>query len=158
MKFILIVFVLTIASHTTKVLAKNPRVIRPVKKSLATINYAGFVIDKSAIIELYTGDDTDLIENGDIVSIDKNDHLFVAVRDRNNELTFELLDNDFRELKLINRPCWYNGKIYAHGKIIAVDPGKWLMTRSGLPVMLRPGSFLVCKDGTLHSHEIVIRY
>lgn len=56
---------------------------------------------------------------------------------------------------MINRPCWYNGKIYAHCKIIAVDPAL-SMKRSGLPVMLRAGSFLVCKDSTLNSYEIVI--
>jgi hypothetical protein len=116
-----------------------------------------YMIDPSDVIFLQSGDSTDQIENGDIFSLDNNEELYVAVRDINDRLTYESLAQDFEITPNFKRPCLYNGKVYAHGQIIAVDPGRWLNYR-GFPVMLRPGKMLVCRNGVLHEYEVRPRY
>lgn len=158
MKFILLTMIIA-TSIIQNVDAKVPRFYK--SKNIFSIKQTQlikeFQINPEFIVKLKSGDSTDKIENGDILAIDNNDELFVAVRDINDELTIEILTSDFELDPEFKRPCIYNGKLYAHGQVIAVDPGLFLNYR-GFPVMLRPGKMLVCRDGVLHDYEIRPRY
>lgn len=158
MKFIFMTIILT-ASIIQNSDAKVPRFEKSknIFSTKQTQLIKEFQINSELIIKLKSGDSTDKIENGDILAIDNNDDLFVALRDFNDELTIEPISGDFEFDPEFKRPCVYDGKVFAHGQIIAVDPGLFLNYR-GFPVMLRPGKMVVCKDGTLYEYEIRPNY
>ena len=91
--------------------------------------------------------------NNEVQEVRQGNGRHINVSDQRDLLNLDDNEHLIDRVRFVKKPCFYKGKFYSHGQIIAVDPGQWIIWR-GEVYTARPGKMLRCDNGKLKSYEI----
>jgi hypothetical protein len=106
-----------------------------------------------SIKEINDGDQLSKVDKESFFKIKHQSGICQAIKSIHGNISIKCTSIGDRIIQRFKMPCIYDEKIYAHGSIIPVSPGRWIYYR-GEALALEPGLMLVCKDGELEKVEI----